>query len=94
MVQERLICVHPLHYSVAMTTTDAVREAFDHLSTVETESSELADGIRVAADESEAGQFFKTIRERGFNAETKRIGDTLVSHIEAEKSKSLGELFG
>jgi hypothetical protein len=76
-------------------TTDDVRDAFSHLSTFEAEESDLFDGIRVAVDDSEAGELFKTIRVRGFSAESKRFGDTLVSHIEAEESeKSLGELFG
>jgi hypothetical protein len=76
------------------TTTDDVRDALGHLSTVEFETSDIAGGIRVALDESEAGLFFQQVRERGFNAQSKRIGDTLVSHIEAEESGGLGDLFG
>ncbi len=76
-----------------MTTTKEVRQALDGLSTVEFQTSEQAGGIRVAVNESEAGQFFKTLRTRGFNAQTKRIGGTLVSHIEAEESGGLGDLF-
>lgn len=77
-----------------MPTTKEVRRALAHLSTVETETSELANGLRVTVDDSEVGEFYKTLRLRGFNANTRRIGDTLVSHIEAEHSRGLGDLFG
>jgi hypothetical protein len=82
------------HYLIAMATPNAddVRNAFNHLNTVEIEDSDLCNGLRIAVDESEAGLFFQQVRERGFNAESKRIGDTLVSHIEA--TKGLGQLFG
>jgi hypothetical protein len=74
-------------------TTDDVREAFSHLSTAETETSDLAGGIRVAASDSEAGQFFKTLRTNGFDYTAKRLGDSLVANIEAEESRGLGDLF-
>jgi len=75
--------------------TDDVQDAFSHLSTVETETSEqLADGVRVTVHESEAGPFFREVRENGFDADTTRLGDVLVSHIEAEESRGLGTLFG
>jgi hypothetical protein len=76
------------------TTTDDVRSAFDSFTTAEFETSDLADGIRVSVHESEAGDFFRTLRVLEFDAESKRIGETLVAHIEAEKSNSLAELFG
>jgi len=70
-----------------------VRNALGHLSTVEFQTSDLSNGVRVALSEDEAGQFFKTIRQNGFEAQSKRLGDTIVSHIEAEKSGGLGDLF-
>lgn len=76
-----------------MPTTKEVRRALAHLNTVETETSELANGLRVTVGESDVGEFMKTLRVRGFNANTRRIGDTLVSHIEAEESGGLGDLF-
>lgn len=77
-----------------MTTTNDVRDALGHLRTVSTDSSVYDDGIQVTVSDEEAGQFFKTVRVRGFNAETKRLGDSLVSRIEAEESGGLGDLFG
>jgi hypothetical protein len=79
---------------IAMATTNDVRDALSHLTTAEFETSDLSGGLRVALSDDEAGQFFKAVRENGFNAETKRLGDTLVSHIEAEKSGGLSDLFG
>jgi hypothetical protein len=76
------------------TTTDEVREALDDLSTVEHENSDLADGLRVAVDESEAGSLFRAIRVNDLNADVSRLNDSLVAHIEAEESGGLGDLFG
>jgi hypothetical protein len=81
------------HVLIAMATTQDVRDAFSHLSTVEIEESDVADGLRVALSADEAGQFFKQVRIRGFDAESKRLGDSIVSHIETER-EGLGELFG
>lgn len=77
-----------------MVDTRDVRQAFGHLSTVETENSDLAEGVRVAVDAAEAGQFFKTLRQNGFEAQTRRIGSTLVAHVRAEQEEGLGQLFG
>ncbi len=76
-----------------MTTTDDVRDALDSLSTANFNTSAYDDGIQVTLSESEAGQFFKTIRINGFEAQTKRLGDSLVARIEAEESGGLGDLF-
>jgi len=75
------------------TTTDDVRDALDSLSTVNFDSMVYEDGIQVTLSESEAGQFFKTIRVNGFEAQTKRLGNSLVARIEAEESGGLGDLF-
>jgi len=75
------------------TTTDDVRDALDSLSTVNFDSNVYDDGIQVTLSESEAGSFFKTIRVNGFEAQTKRLGNSLVSRIEAEESGGLGDLF-
>jgi len=75
------------------TTTDDVRDALDSLSTVNFDSMVYEDGIQVTLSESEAGQFFKTIRVNGFDAQTKRLGNSLVARIEAEESGGLGDLF-
>lgn len=77
-----------------MTTTDDVREAFRGIDTVEFETSGLADGIRVTVPDDYAGELFRQIRINDFDAETKRLGDTLVSHIRAESSNTLADLFG
>lgn len=78
---------------MAPTTAD-VRDAFDSLRTAETETSDLADGIRVAVHEDEAGQFFATMRRNNFDAQSRRVGETIVAHIEAEQEEGLGSLFG
>lgn len=92
MVQERLKCMAPVSKD-AMETTDDVRDALSHLSTVEFETTYLFNGVRVALSDEEAGLFFMAVRENGFDATSKRIGDTIVSHIEAEEPGGLGNLF-
>lgn len=77
-----------------MVTTNEVRSALGGIDSVEFEVSDVAGGIRVALSDDDAGQFFKTVRVHDFNHESKRIGDSIVSHIEAEKSGGLGDLFG
>jgi len=74
-----------------MTTTDSVRDALENLSSVEFHVSHDKDHIRAFVDESEAGLLFKAIRVNGFDAESKRLGDTIVSQIEVQQS--LGDLF-
>jgi len=76
-----------------MATTNEVRNALGHLSTVEVQTSDLSNGVRVALSEDEAGQFFKAVRINGLDATSKRLGDSIVAHIEAEKSGGLGDLF-
>ena len=78
--------------AMATPTTNEARDALSGLSTAEIEESDLSGGLRVAVDESEAGLLFREIRVRGFNAQSKRLGDTIVSHIET--NDGLGELFG
>jgi hypothetical protein len=75
-------------------TTDDVRDALSHLSTVEHENSDIANGLRVAVDEEEIGLFWQAVRQNGFEARANRFGDSLVAHIEAEESGGLGDLFG
>lgn len=75
-----------------MTTHNDVRDALGHLSTVEINDSDLVDGVQVALHEEEAGEFFKQVRQNDFEAESKRIGENIVAHIEARKG--LGEIFG
>jgi len=76
-----------------MATTNEVRDAFGHLSTVEFQTSELSNGVRVALSEEEAGQFFKAVRVNGLDATSKRLGDSIVANIETEKPDGLGGLF-
>jgi hypothetical protein len=75
--------------------TDDVRGALDHLSTVEFQTSDNADGVRVAVAEEDIGQFWQAVRinDLSDNVTSKRIGGSLVAHIEAEESGGLGDLF-
>lgn len=79
-----------------MTTTDEVRDAFESFSTASFDESAFDEGIQVTVSEEEAGQLFEQIRVNEFDAETTRLGDSLVSRIEAEQSdeSKLAELFG
>lgn len=77
------------------TTTADVRSIIsDSIPQAELESSDLAEGVRVTVPEEQIGSFFGLVRRQGFEARSKRIGDTLVAHIPAEQSGTLGELFG
>jgi hypothetical protein len=71
-----------------------VRDALNHINSAELEFSDTAGGMRVAVSEDEIGEFFKQVRINGFDADSVRLGDTLVAHIPAEQSSTLGELFG
>lgn len=80
---------------MSQTTTSDVRKAFRQINTVEFEDSDLANGVRVAVHEKQAGEFFQTLRVNGWeNATTRRLGDTLVAHISADQEEGLGKLFG
>lgn len=81
---------------MSQTTTSDVRKAFRTLNTVEFEDSDLANGVRVAVHEKQAGRLFQTLRQNGWSdkATTRRLGDTLVAHIPAEQEEGLGQLFG
>lgn len=78
-----------------MTTTDEVHDAFSGIDSAEFQDSDLANGIRVTVSEDDAGAFFRTMRVEGFQetGTTRRLGDTLVAHIPAERSTSLKSLF-
>jgi hypothetical protein len=81
--------------AMAEIQTDDVRDSLDHLSTVEFETSDNANGVRVAVAEEDIGHFWQAVRVNNLQGATtsKRIGDSLVAHIEAEESNSLGDLF-
>lgn len=79
---------------MAVDTGDVRNALEEQLTTVETENSDLADGIRATVPESEAGAFFRTMRINGFDFSAKRLGDAIVAHIEAEEEEGLGALFG
>lgn len=78
-----------------MTTTDDVHDAFSGIDSAEFQDSDLANGIRVSVSEDDAGAFFRTMRVEAFpeSATTRRLGDSLVAHIPAERSTSLQSLF-
>ena len=80
---------------VENTTTKDVRDALKaNLSSVETENTELGRGLRAVVAEDEIGAFYGLMRREGFEFSSKRLGDTIVAHIEAEEEQGLGQLFG
>ncbi len=81
--------------NMAEIKTETVRKALDHLSTVEFETSDNANGIRVAVAENDIGRFWQAVRMNGFadNVTSKRINDSLVAHIEAEPTGGIRDLF-
>jgi hypothetical protein len=82
-----------LVYSVAMTTTTQdVRDAFDNLNTVIFQTEDNV--VQVTVAEDDIGAFYAELRDTDFEANTKRIGNRLVSRIEADESAdTLGDLF-
>ena len=85
----------PLYLNAMTTTIEDVRDALDNLSTVNFNEDAFDDAMQVTLSESEAGQFYQAVRVEGLEAQTKRLGDSLVSRIEAEEeSEGLGNLFG
>ena len=80
------------------TKVQEVKDALSHISTVNFDELVYEGGLQVTLSEDDAGLFFQQVRERGFNAETKRLGNSLVSRIDAEEEEEeeegLGELFG
>jgi hypothetical protein len=84
------------------TTSEVIKTLNDALNSVETETSDLAGGVRAIVSDKEAGQLFGTLRreldddqweaKRGPNT----VGDdgSIVVHISAEEERGLGELFG
>jgi hypothetical protein len=83
---------------MARTTSEVIDTLNDALSTVEAETSDLADGVRAVVSAEEIPKTMRTLRrELGDDEwEAKRgpSSDSLVVHIEAEeKERGLGELF-
>jgi hypothetical protein len=77
-----------------MDAKNLIQTLNDNLYNIETERSELADGVRVTVPEEQIGKFMRLKRVEGFDARSKRVGDTIVSHIPANlDDKGLGELF-
>lgn len=76
------------------TTKEVTRTLKSNLDTVETQDTDLGSGVRATVSESEAGDFFRTLRIEGYDFNSRRLGDTIVAHIEAEEQSSLATLFG
>lgn len=69
----------------------------NHCNSAEAEDSELVDGVRVAVHSNDVGNFFAALREMGVESDdwqSKRLGDTLVAHIPAEREDGLARLLG
>ena len=80
--------------SIAMSvTTQEVRDALDDFVTAEVHTDDNAAGVVITVRDQEIGEFYRALRENDFDAESRRVGDMLVSTIEAEP-RGLGELFG
>jgi hypothetical protein len=67
-----------------MPPTEQVRDALSELQNVELEESGLVHGLRAAVPEDEIGQFYRLVRVNGLEAQSKRLGDALVAHVEAD----------
>lgn len=81
---------------MSQTTTSEVVETLNNAAdTIETETSELAGGVRAVVADEDIGRVMGALRRNGFEFESKRdpSGDNLVFNIEAEEKKSLGDLF-
>jgi hypothetical protein len=76
-----------------LTTTDVLDALDSNLDTAEVNRSDLANGVRVAVDAAEAGLFYKSLRELDADFNSRRVGDSIVAHIEAEEGDLLRELF-
>lgn len=77
-----------------MTSTREIYDALESdLNTVETKSSDNADGVLAIVDEQEVGKFFGILRRSGFDYRAKRLGGSLVAAIEADEKDTLADLF-
>jgi hypothetical protein len=81
---------------MSQTTTSEVVEILNEAATtIETETSDLAGGVRAVVADEDIGKVMGALRRNGFEFESKRdpSGDNLVINIEAEEQKRLGDLF-
>lgn len=81
---------------MAQSTTSEVVEALNEAAeNIETETSELAGGVRAVVSDEDIGRVMGALRRNGFEFESKRdpSGDNLVVNIEASEQKDLGDLF-
>jgi len=74
-----------------------VREALaNNCNSAELEDSELVDGVRASVAGVEAGKLYGALRSLDLSDddyESRRIGDTIVAHIPAEREQGLSQLF-
>jgi hypothetical protein len=77
------------------TTTEVIDTLNDSLSTVETDVSELAGGVRAVVPDEEVGKMYGLLRRSDFEYESKRdpSSDNVVFNIEAEQRTGLSDLF-
>jgi len=80
---------------MSQTTNEVITTLNDALESVETETSELAGGVRAVIPENEIGRAMGVLRRSSLEFEAKRdpSGDNLVVNIEADEQKGLGDLF-
>lgn len=81
---------------MSQTTTSEVVETLNAAAeTIETETSELAGGVRAVVADEDIGRVMGALRRNGFEFQSKRdpSGENLVINIEAEERQGLGELF-
>ncbi len=82
---------------MTQTTSEVIQTLNDALNSVETETSELAGGVRAVVAEQEAGRLFATLRRELDNDqwESRRdpSSENIVVNIEAEQQRGLGDLF-
>lgn len=82
---------------MAQTTISEVVETLNEAaSTIETETSELAGGVRAVVADEDIGKVMGALRRNEFEFESKRdpSGENLVINVQAEDNRSaLEELF-
>lgn len=80
---------------MSQTTKEVITTLNEALESVETETSELAGGVRAVIPEDEIGRAMGVLRRSSLEFEAKRdpSGDNLVVNIEADEQKGLGDLF-
>ena len=75
-----------------MPSTSEIRRAFDSIDGTDVHYVSSLQRATVTVPEEGIGQAFGILRRNDFDFKAKRLGDSLVAHIETDR-RSLGDLF-